>query len=67
MPELQVKPILPVIFTSGLTARARKVGTLGFYIVSPAHRGKGYGLKVLNAGIDHLKDLPCVGLDGVLD
>jgi len=42
-------------------------GFLGFYIVSPVHRGKGYGLKVWNAGIDHLKDLPCVGLDGVLE
>lgn len=30
-------------------------GFIGFYIVSPAHRDKGYGLKVWNAGIDHLK------------
>jgi hypothetical protein len=41
-------------------------GFIGFYIVAPAHRGKGYGLQVWNAGMNHLKDLPCVGLDGVL-
>ena len=41
-------------------------GFIGFYIVAPQHRGKGYGLKVWHAGIDHLSDLPCVGLDGVL-
>jgi GNAT superfamily N-acetyltransferase len=41
-------------------------GFIGFYIVAPKHRGNGYGMQIWNAGIEHLKDLPCVGLDGVL-
>jgi GNAT superfamily N-acetyltransferase len=41
-------------------------GFVGFYIVAPKHRGHGYGIQVWNAGIAHLEDLPCVGLDGVL-
>ncbi len=41
-------------------------GFIGFYIVAPTHRGKGYGMQVWNAGVDRLADLPCVGLDGVL-
>ena len=42
-------------------------GFIGFYIVAPKHRGNGYGLQVWHAGLEHLKDLPCVGLDGVLE
>jgi GNAT superfamily N-acetyltransferase len=41
-------------------------GFIGFYIVAPRHRGKGYGRQVWDAGVEQLADLPCVGLDGVL-
>lgn len=41
-------------------------GFLGFYIVHPAHRGRGYGLATWNRGMAHL-DGCTVGLDGVVD
>lgn len=40
-------------------------GFLGFYIVRPEIRGKGYGLQVWNAGMARLKGRN-VGLDGVV-
>ncbi len=40
-------------------------GFIGFYIVKPEHRGKGYGLRIWNAALDHL-DSQNIGLDGVL-
>lgn len=40
-------------------------GFLGFYIVKPEYRGKGYGIQVWNAGIKYLKDRN-IGLDGVV-
>ncbi|MEE9904642.1 MAG: GNAT family N-acetyltransferase [Chlorobium sp.] len=40
-------------------------GFLGFYIVRPDCRGKGYGLQVWNAGLERL-DGRTVGLDGVI-
>ena len=40
-------------------------GFLGLYIVSPAHRGQGYGLGLWNAGIAHLGPRT-IGLDGVV-
>ena len=40
-------------------------GFLGHYIVRPDHRGRGYGLRVWRAGMDHLGDR-LVGLDGVV-
>lgn len=41
-------------------------GFLGFYIVKPEYRGKGYGLKIWQAGMEYLKGCN-VGLDGVVD
>ena len=41
-------------------------GFLGFYIVKPEFRGKGYGLKIWNAAMKYLKDVN-VGLDGVVE
>ena len=43
-----------------------RFGFLGFYICSPVHRGRGYGLAIWNAGIDYLGGCS-VGLDGVVD
>jgi len=40
-------------------------GFLGFYIVHPAHRGRGLGLETWNAGMAYL-DGCTVGLDGVV-
>lgn len=38
---------------------------LGFYIVKPEYRGKGYGIQIWNAGMDSLAER-MVGLDGVV-
>ena len=40
-------------------------GFLGFYIVAPKHRGRGYGMQIWQAGLAHLEGR-CVGLDGVV-
>lgn len=40
-------------------------GFMGFYIVLPEHRGKGYGLELWQAALNHLKGQP-IGLDGVV-
>lgn len=39
---------------------------LGFYIVKPKYRGKGYGLKIWNAAVDYLQTQN-IGLDGVVE
>ncbi|AGW12852.1 GNAT family N-acetyltransferase [Megalodesulfovibrio gigas] len=43
-------------------------GFLGFYVLLPAHRGKGYGLQLCTVAIDRLKRLqvPIIAADGVL-
>ena len=41
-------------------------GFLGFYIVKPEYRGKGYGIKIWNAGLKYLKGCN-IGLDGVVE
>ena len=52
------------------TISAVKYGTafgfVGFYIVAPAHRGLGYGLKIWQTGVARLQGRT-VGLDGVVD
>ncbi len=40
-------------------------GFMGFYIVKPEFRGKGYGYQIWKAGFDRLKDIPS-GMDGVV-
>jgi len=40
-------------------------GFLGFYIVRPEYRGKGYGIQIWNAGLVYLNGVT-VGLDGVI-
>lgn len=40
-------------------------GFLGFYIVHPAARGRGFGMATWNAGMDYLAERT-VGLDGVV-
>lgn len=41
-------------------------GFIGFYIVAPEYRGKGYGIRLWNAAMNRL-DNQNVGLDGVLE
>lgn len=41
-------------------------GFLGFYMVKPEFRGKGYGIQVWNAGLNYLQGAN-IGLDGVVD
>jgi GNAT superfamily N-acetyltransferase len=38
---------------------------LGFYIVRPDLRGRGYGLRIWNAAVEHARDRT-IGLDGVV-
>lgn len=40
-------------------------GFLGFYIVKPEHRGRGFGMRIWNAGVERLKGRT-IGLDGVV-
>jgi GNAT superfamily N-acetyltransferase len=40
-------------------------GFLGFYIVKPEFRGKGYGMRIWNAGLEYLAGCS-IGLDGVV-
>ncbi|MGL6258728.1 GNAT family N-acetyltransferase [Vibrio sp. WXL103] len=41
-------------------------GFIGFYIVEPEYRGRGYGLQIWQAGLAKLKGCN-IGLDGVID
>jgi len=43
----------------------KSFGFLGFYIVKPEHRGKGYGIQIWNAGLAYLAGRT-IGLDGVV-
>jgi len=40
-------------------------GFIGFYIVKPEYRGKGYGIQIWNAGMESLSGRS-IGLDGVV-
>lgn len=40
-------------------------GFIGFYLVKPEHRGKGYGMRIWNAALAYLGGRT-IGLDGVL-
>lgn len=59
--ELDNKPIA----TISAVKYGDTFGFIGFYIVKPEYRGKGYGLKIWNAGTKYLKGRN-IGLDGVI-
>ena len=42
-------------------------GFIGLYLVCPAWRGRGYGLKLWRHALEHLGDLPCVGVEAAPD
>jgi len=44
-----------------------KFGFIGFYIIKPEFRGKGYGIQLWKKAIEYLKKVDCTGLDGVVD
>jgi GNAT superfamily N-acetyltransferase len=44
----------------------KSFGFIGFYIVKPGYRGKGYGLKIWNAALAYLHS-HTIGLDGVIE
>ena len=46
---------------------SNEFGFIGFYIVHPAFRGKGYGMQIWKAGMHRLSGCRTVGLDGVVD
>lgn len=41
-------------------------GFMGFYIVLPQHRSKGYGIQLWKHAVEYMGDR-CIGLDGVLE
>ncbi|VVS91979.1 acyl-coa n-acyltransferase [Desulfoluna spongiiphila] len=53
------------VATLSAVSYGKTFGFLGFYIVKPEHRGKGYGMQIWRAGLDYLKGRN-VGLDGVV-
>lgn len=38
-------------------------GFIGLFLVTPPHRGKGYGVSLWRHALRHLADLPCIGLE----
>lgn len=42
-------------------------GFIGLYIVVPEYRGQGYGRQLWQRALDHLADLPCVGLEAAIN
>jgi GNAT superfamily N-acetyltransferase len=53
------------IATISVVRYGASFGFLGLYIVDPPHRGRGYGLRLWNAGLAHLAGRT-IGLDGVV-
>jgi ribosomal-protein-alanine N-acetyltransferase len=42
-------------------------GFLGLFLVRPAWRGRGHGLELWRHAMEHLADLPCIGLEAAPD
>ena len=38
-------------------------GFIGLFIVSKAYRGNGYGIQLWKHALEHLRELPCIGLE----
>jgi ribosomal-protein-alanine N-acetyltransferase len=38
-------------------------GFIGLFLVTPEQRGKGFGLALWRHALEHLSDLPCIGLE----
>ncbi len=53
------------IATISVVKYGKSFGFLGFYIVKPEYRGKGYGIQIWNTGMEYLNGRN-IGLDGVV-
>ncbi len=42
-------------------------GFIGLFLVHPEHRGKGYGRQLWVHALDHLRGLPCIGIEAAPD
>ncbi|WP_320674527.1 GNAT family N-acetyltransferase [Prochlorococcus sp. MIT 1341] len=42
-------------------------GFLGLFLVIPEERGHGYGVQLWQHALEHLADLPCIGLEAALN
>ena len=42
-------------------------GFIGLYLVRPEWRGRGYGLQLWRHAMEHLADLPCIGVEAAID
>ncbi|MFY8149190.1 MAG: GNAT family N-acetyltransferase [Prochlorococcaceae cyanobacterium] len=42
-------------------------GFLGLFLVVPQHRGRGHGVALWKHALEHLADLPCIGLEAAPD
>ena len=45
----------------------RGYGFIGLFLVRPAWRGQGYGLQLWRHAMQHLADVPCIGLEAATD
>lgn len=54
------------ISTISAVSYGNSFGFMGFYIVKPEFRGKGYGIQIWNAGLKYLEGRN-IGLDGVVE
>jgi GNAT superfamily N-acetyltransferase len=43
-----------------------RFGFIGFYIVRPEYRGHWYGIELGKAALNYLRNVECIGIDGVL-
>ena len=53
------------VISSILALKYGKFGLISIYWVNEKYRGKGYGLKIFNKGMEYLKDCEIIGLDSV--
>jgi GNAT superfamily N-acetyltransferase len=57
-----------IVSTISAVAYDRNFGFMGFYIVKPDFRGKGYGIRIFDHAFDYLKrNVENIGGDGVLE
>lgn len=55
-----------IIATKSAVRYGNEFGFMGFYIVKPEFRGKGYGYQLWKAGFERIRDIPS-GMDGVVE
>jgi len=46
---------------------SQSYGFIGMFLVTPEHRGRGYGVQLWRHALDHLEDVDCVGLEAAPD